>query len=270
MRSAASSGCCTATSSGCRRGSAISTGTSPRRRRTSRRSASPPTRRRARPRGSRPSTSRRRSEARPAPCPQVARTVTAFPRGPVAAACAARQSRHPEIAMAQLVTRRLSRPLRAGERAARPAVPRAGGALPRRCISRSSSRRTPPTATARRDRAHLAALLDRYGAPHPAPGASHYSGPLGRGFLKWEMHTEFVTYTLFADGVGRAPSPARCSTLFPADWLAAAPGKVVTSCLVRIETVAPDGGRGDASRATCRSGSCSRAWRSAGWSTARR
>ena len=27
-----------------------------------------------------------------------------------------------------------------------------------------------------RDRAHLAALLDRYGAPHPPPGANHYSG----------------------------------------------------------------------------------------------
>ena len=30
------------------------------------------------------------------------------------------------------------------------------------------------------DRAHLEALLDRYGAPHPPPGASHYSGPVGR------------------------------------------------------------------------------------------
>ena len=34
-----------------------------------------------------------------------------------------------------------------------------------------------------RDRAHLAALLDRYGVPHTPPGANHYSGPLGRGFL---------------------------------------------------------------------------------------
>ena len=42
------------------------------------------------------------------------------------------------------------------------------------------------------DRAHLCALLDRNGAPHPPPGASHWSGPLGRGFLKWELHTEFV------------------------------------------------------------------------------
>ncbi|MEM9267647.1 MAG: DUF3422 family protein, partial [Pseudomonadota bacterium] len=42
------------------------------------------------------------------------------------------------------------------------------------------------------DRAHLIALLDRYGAPHPAPGANHHSAQLGRGFLKWEQHTEFV------------------------------------------------------------------------------
>jgi uncharacterized membrane-anchored protein len=90
------------------------------------------------------------------------------------------------------------------------------------------------------DRAHLLALLDRYGAAHPAPGASHYSGPLGRGFLKWELHTEFVTYTLFADGVAETPFTGELFALFPADWLAAAPGLVLTSCLVRIETVAQD------------------------------
>ena len=66
------------------------------------------------------------------------------------------------------------------------------------------------------DRAHLTALLDRYGAPHPPPGADHYSGPLGRGFLKWELHTEFVTYTLFAERRGRRRrSRARCSRSFP-------------------------------------------------------
>ena len=56
-----------------------------------------------------------------------------------------------------------------------------------------------------RDFAHLIALLDRHGAPHPAPGADHYSGTIGRGFLKWEMHTEFVTYTLFAEGISERP-----------------------------------------------------------------
>ncbi|HRO12958.1 DUF3422 family protein, partial [Amaricoccus sp.] len=75
--------------------------------------------------------------------------------------------------------------------------------------------------------------------PHPPPGASHFYGPLGRGFLKWEMHTEFVTYTLFADGVDPRPFSGEMFDLFPADWLAAAPGKVVSSCLVRIETVEP-------------------------------
>lgn len=91
-----------------------------------------------------------------------------------------------------------------------------------------------------RDFAHLFALLDRYGAPRPAPGASHYSGPLGRGFLKWEMHTEFVTYTIFVDGVADRPFSGEVFSLFPADWLAEAPGLVVTSCLVRVEVAEPD------------------------------
>ena len=91
-----------------------------------------------------------------------------------------------------------------------------------------------------RDRAHLIALLDRYGAPHPPPGASHYSGQIGRGFLKWELHTEFVTYTLFAEGVAPTPFAGELFALFPADWLAAAPGRVLTSALVRIESVAPE------------------------------
>ena len=91
-----------------------------------------------------------------------------------------------------------------------------------------------------RDRAHLIALLDRYGAAHPAPGANHYSGPLGRDFLKWEMHTEFVTYTLFAEGVSPAPFSGELFGRYPADWLAASPGAILTSCLVRMETVAPE------------------------------
>ncbi len=91
------------------------------------------------------------------------------------------------------------------------------------------------------DRDHLGALLDRYGAPHPAPGASHYSGTLGRSFLKWEMHTEFVTYTLFSGGSGDAAFAGELFRQFPQDWLAAAPGRVVSSCIVRVEA----GGTGE-------------------------
>lgn len=84
------------------------------------------------------------------------------------------------------------------------------------------------------DLAHLIALLDRFGAPHPQPGATHYSGSIGRHVLKWEQHTEFITYTAFIDGLSeRAFDPADFE-VFPEDWLADAPGERVTSALLRI------------------------------------
>ena len=85
------------------------------------------------------------------------------------------------------------------------------------------------------DRDHLLALLDRYGAPHPQPNATHYSGSLGRHFLKWESHTEFVTYTILGDGVSESPFDAKTFGMFPEDWLAQAPGTRMTSALIRVE-----------------------------------
>lgn len=85
------------------------------------------------------------------------------------------------------------------------------------------------------DRAHLLAILDRYGSAHPQPGATHFSGPIGRAELKWESHTEFVTYSAFTPGVSdRAFDPAEAE-VFAADWMATAPGKRVASVLVRVE-----------------------------------
>lgn len=89
------------------------------------------------------------------------------------------------------------------------------------------------------DRAHLLALLDRHGAPHPQPGATHWFGELGRYKLKWESHTEFVTYTLFGEGVAERPFDPATFDMFPDDWLAAAPGQRVTSALIRVEPM-PD------------------------------
>jgi len=85
------------------------------------------------------------------------------------------------------------------------------------------------------DREHLLALLDRYGAPHPQPDATHYSGSIGRHFLKWESHTEFVTYTILGEGVSDTPFDAKTFGMFPADWLDNAPGTRMTSALIRIE-----------------------------------
>ncbi|MBT9382554.1 DUF3422 domain-containing protein [Pseudooceanicola sp. CBS1P-1] len=84
------------------------------------------------------------------------------------------------------------------------------------------------------ERAHLLDLLDRHGASHPSPEATHWSGQLGRHVLKWESHTEFVTYTMFSPVLPeRAFDPAEFE-VFPADWLEAAPGERVTSALLRV------------------------------------
>ncbi|MBO6853845.1 MAG: DUF3422 domain-containing protein [Marivivens sp.] len=92
------------------------------------------------------------------------------------------------------------------------------------------------------DRAHLIDLLDRFGAPHPQPDATHYFGKIGRHVLKWESHTEFVTYTIFGEGMAERPFDAATFAVFPEDWLAAAPGARVTSALIRVEQAAGDEG----------------------------
>ncbi|MEO1777783.1 MAG: DUF3422 domain-containing protein [Pseudomonadota bacterium] len=96
-----------------------------------------------------------------------------------------------------------------------------------------------PEMAANRDRtqdlAHLHDLLDRHGVSHPQPGATHYYGQIGKHWLKWEQHTEFVTYTIFTEGVADRPFEATAFDPFPQDWLEAAPGQRVTSILVRVE-----------------------------------
>lgn len=91
-----------------------------------------------------------------------------------------------------------------------------------------------------RDRAHLLALLDRNGTAHPQPEATHFSGPIGRHDLKWESHTEFVTYSAFGRGVSQRPFDPAEAEVFPEDWLAAAPGKRLVSLLIRVELMPED------------------------------
>ncbi|MBN8631887.1 MAG: DUF3422 domain-containing protein [Rhodobacterales bacterium] len=85
------------------------------------------------------------------------------------------------------------------------------------------------------DLAHLLALLDRHGSPHPQPGATHFQGSLGRMDLKWESHTEFVTYSAFTRGVSTRPFDPAEAEVLPEDWLATASGKRLTAVLIRIE-----------------------------------
>jgi uncharacterized membrane-anchored protein len=95
-----------------------------------------------------------------------------------------------------------------------------------------------PVDAASRDRkadlAHLIALLDHYGAPRPDPNATHYYGEMGKYWLKWEQHTEQVTYTVFrGDMADRAFDPAEFD-VFPDYWLDDAPGGRITSVLLRL------------------------------------
>lgn len=96
-----------------------------------------------------------------------------------------------------------------------------------------------PKSAAARDKSldldHLKALLDRYGTAHPQPGATHFSGQVGQHTLKWEQHTEFVTYTVFLNGVSDRPFDPADMEVFPEEWLASAPGVRITSALIRVE-----------------------------------
>lgn len=92
------------------------------------------------------------------------------------------------------------------------------------------------------DQAVLVALLDRFGVAHPPPDATHYSGQIGRHFLKWERHTEFVTYLIYADGKAREPFDGAVFDLFPQDWLAQCQTPCITRALIDISIQDGDDG----------------------------
>lgn len=91
-----------------------------------------------------------------------------------------------------------------------------------------------------RDVAHLAELCRRHGAPSPDPKAGHYAAQLGRRKLRWESHTEFVTYTAFARGLPIRPFDHSAGEIFPEDWQAAAPGKRVAAVMIQVDFLPDD------------------------------
>ena len=99
------------------------------------------------------------------------------------------------------------------------------------CFALKSANTDPETRD--REAAHLIDLLDRYGAPHPPQNSNHYWGKLGRYKLKWERHTEFLTYTLFCEDTGADPFQMP-TDIFPQDWQKEAPGEIVTASMVHI------------------------------------
>jgi len=101
-----------------------------------------------------------------------------------------------------------------------------------------------PRDAANRDRAsdvaHLAELCLRHGAPNPDPEAGHYAAQLGRHKLRWESHTEFVTYTAFARGLPTRPFDPTVGEIFPGDWQRRAPGKRVAAVMIHVDVLPDD------------------------------
>ena len=89
-------------------------------------------------------------------------------------------------------------------------------------------------AKAREDsRAHLLALLRDQHLPVPDVQANHLRVDLGNWRLRWELHTEFVTWTFMAaapSGLPKVEDYALALQLLPQQWLNDLPGE----CLARI------------------------------------
>lgn len=81
-------------------------------------------------------------------------------------------------------------------------------------------------------RAHLAALLRDHHLPLPDAQATHLRLDVGSFRIRWELHTEFVTWTFSrpleaGDPAGREPATALDAV--PRDWLAGLPGQTLAS-----------------------------------------
>ena len=81
-------------------------------------------------------------------------------------------------------------------------------------------------------RAHIAALLHDLHLPLPDPQASHFRMDLGQFHIRWELHTEFVSWTFMCALAGERlgevePEPA--FNAVPQSWLAALPGQCLSS-----------------------------------------
>jgi uncharacterized membrane-anchored protein len=81
-------------------------------------------------------------------------------------------------------------------------------------------------------REHLAALLRDHHLPQPDAHSTHVRMDVGAFRVRWELHTEFVTWTfsrtLDAQGFGER-EPATAIDAVPQEWLARVPGELIAS-----------------------------------------
>ena len=93
-------------------------------------------------------------------------------------------------------------------------------------------------------RAHVVELLRNQHLPMPDAASTHLRMDLGQYRLRWEMHTEFVTWT-FMRQLDATPLPGQtpptASQVVPQEWLAALPGQCLASMHVWTLPSSTDG-----------------------------
>jgi uncharacterized membrane-anchored protein len=88
-----------------------------------------------------------------------------------------------------------------------------------------------------RQKQYLARLLSHFGVQLPPDVGLQFATDLGSGlWLRWERHTEFVTYTLSRHGAFKEPFGADLLGALPQVWLRNLPGQVVTAVQLALES----------------------------------
>jgi uncharacterized membrane-anchored protein len=93
------------------------------------------------------------------------------------------------------------------------------------------------TAQRARSRVHLANLLRDHHLPPPDELMTHLRVDVASLRPRWEVHTEFVTWTFTTHGAAverNAALPASAINAVPQDWLAGLPGQCLCSLNLRV------------------------------------
>ena len=88
---------------------------------------------------------------------------------------------------------------------------------------------------------HLKRLLTHFGRPIPETVDRHHSVDLGPMRMRWERHTEFVTYTFSKQGAYTHPFAELLLHKLPEEWLRELPGEVISAVAMAVDACAmPD------------------------------
>ncbi|WP_462320807.1 DUF3422 family protein [Halochromatium sp.] len=87
-----------------------------------------------------------------------------------------------------------------------------------------------------RQQQYLGRLLAHFGVQLPPEVGLQFATDLGGLWLRWERHTEFVTYTLSRQGAFEQPFGSDLLSELPQVWLRNLPGQAVTAVQLALES----------------------------------